>query len=343
MALSFSVTPGYSFSDSEKVTYSKLNLLGSPVITLDGQAESGEIADGSIVTSKLASTVDINSKIADHNLALTKLASGTHGQVLYYDTNGDLVTLGPGAAGNFLKTNGPAADPEWAAQAGVGTINISQLNPGGANQIAKTNAAGTQAEWGTFTGGQWTAVDDPYYIAMQRTSAAWVTSADTEGGAVPSTPSVTSDTSLTLANYTSAYDGQFTNVFAQSGLATIIGYTNTGGYHANQARIDVSVPIGTFTSMLSSLTSFSDFTAVMATVQLSSSNDQGAGVFYKLGAKYIPLTYITDPSGTGASSAGSFIIPVASSLDIRLAVGSINTVDDNVSNVYIKFTHVLTT
>jgi len=344
MALSFSVTPGYSFSDSEKVTYSKLNLLGSPVVTLDGQAESGEIADGAITTAKLASTIDINSKIADHNLDLTKLASGTHGQVLYYDTNGDLVTLGPGTVGNFLKTNGPGADPEWSAQAGVGTINIEQINHGGANQIAKTNAAGTQAEWGTFTGGQWTAVDDPYYIVMQRTGGAWVTSADTEGGAVPSTPAVTSDTSLTASSYATSYDGQFTNYSAQSGLTTAIGYTGSGGggIHAYQARIDASIAISTFTSMLSSLTSFTDFTAVMATIHVTSTNDQGAGVFYKLGTKYIPLAYITDPSGTGASSAGSFIIPVASSLDIRLAVGSVSTVDDNVSNAYIKFTHVLT-
>lgn len=130
MALSFTVSPGYQFSASEKVTYSKLNLLGSPVITLDGQAESSEIADGSITTAKLASTVDINSKIADHNIQLAKLASGTHGQVLYYDANGDLVTLNPGTSGNFLKTNGAGADPEWAAQAGVSTINVSQINAG---------------------------------------------------------------------------------------------------------------------------------------------------------------------------------------------------------------------
>ena len=142
MALSFSVTPGYSFSDSEKVTYSKLNLLGSPVITLDGQAESGEIADGSITTAKLASTIDINSKIADHNLALTKLASGTHGQVLYYDTNGDLVTLAPGTSGNFLKTNGAGADPEWAAQSGASTVNISQIVTDGASKYISTDSAG---------------------------------------------------------------------------------------------------------------------------------------------------------------------------------------------------------
>jgi len=151
MALSFSVTPGYSFSDSEKVTYSKLNLLGSPVVTLDGQAESGEISDGAITTAKLASTIDINSKMADHNLDLTKLASGTHGQVLYYDSNGDLVTLAPGTSGNFLKTNGAGADPEWAAQAGASTVNISQIVTSGANKLLATDAS-NNIEWRSDTG-----------------------------------------------------------------------------------------------------------------------------------------------------------------------------------------------
>lgn len=341
MAFSFTVNPGYQFSASEKVTYAKLNLLGSPVITLDGQAESSEIADGSITTAKLASTVDINSKIADHNIQLTKLASGTHGQVLYYDTNGDLVTLNPGTAGQFLKTNGSGSNPEWAAQAGVGTINASQITVGGANQVLRTNSGATAVEWATFQAGQWTELDDPYYIVMQRTGGAWVTSADTEGGAAPTTPTVTSDTSQTLANYSSNYDGHFTNVYAQSGLSTVVGYTNTGGVHANQARIDSSIAIGTFTTMLSTLTSYTQFSAVMATVQVTSNNDQGAGVFYKLGSKYIPLTFVTDPSGTGASSGGNYIIPVGPSLDIRLAIGSTGTVNNDVSNAYIKFTHVL--
>lgn len=343
MALSFTVTPGYSFSASEKVTYSKLNLLGSPVITLDGQAEASEIADGAITTAKLASTVDINSKIADHNIDLDKLASGTHGQVLFYDSNGDLVTLNPGTAGNFLKTQGPGADPVWSAQAGVGTININQLNPGGANQVARTNAAGTAAEWGAFTNGQWTELTDPYYIVLQRTGGAWVAAADTEGGAAPSTPTVTNDTSQASSDYATNYDGHFTDLFAASGQTTAIGYTYTTAVHDLQSRIDASIAIGTFTTMLSSLTAFSDFTAVMATVQLSATNNQGAGAFYKLGSKYIPLSYIQDPSGTGTVHAGSYIIPVGSSLDVRLAITADNTLSNDVSNAYIKFTHVLTT
>lgn len=143
MALSFTVTPGHSFSDGEKVTYSKLNSLGSPVITLDGTADSSQISDGSITTAKLASSIDINSKVDDHNISLTKLAAGTQGEILYYDANGDLVKLGTGSSGHFLKTNGAGANPEWAAQAGVGTINISQINTSGADKFISTNSSGT--------------------------------------------------------------------------------------------------------------------------------------------------------------------------------------------------------
>jgi len=83
MAITFNVQPGYQFSASERVTYSKLNLLGTPGISLEGTVDSSEITDGAVVTSKLQNGIDINSKISDHNLALTKLAQGTHGQILY--------------------------------------------------------------------------------------------------------------------------------------------------------------------------------------------------------------------------------------------------------------------
>ena len=343
MALSFNVTPGYSFSASEKVTYPKLNLLGSPVIQLDGQASSAQIADGSITTAKLASTIDINSKIADHNIDLDKLASGTHGQILYYDSNENLVTLAPGTSGKFLKTQGPGNDPVWEAQAGVGTITVDQIGAGGANQYLVTNSAGTEAEWATrSSSGQWTALDDPYYIVMQRVGGAWVRSAGTVSGSLSSTPTVTDDATQTAADYTTNYDGEYTDYATESGLETCVGFTGSAGgaIHANQSRIDENIAIGTFTSMLSSLTSFNDFTAVMATVQLTSSNAQGAGAFYQLGSQYIPLAWITDPSGTGANSAGSHVIPVASSCSIRLTVGSTGTINNDVSNAYIKLTHV---
>ena len=146
MAITFNVQPGYQFSASERVTYSKLNLLGTPGITLAGTVDSSEITDGAITTQKLASGIDINSKVSDHNLALTKLAQGTHGQILYYDSNNDLVTLAPGTSGYFLRTKGAGADPEWAAQAGLSSVPYTDITTNGGDKYLTTNSSGT-IEW----------------------------------------------------------------------------------------------------------------------------------------------------------------------------------------------------
>jgi len=148
MAITFDVQPGYQFSASERVTYSKLNLLGTPGISLAGTVDSSEITDGAVTTQKLADSIDINSKVDDHNLALTKLAAGTHGQLLYYNASGDLVTLPPGTDGYFLKTKGADNDPEWSAQAGVSSINITQIATDGANKYISTDGSGT-IQWET--------------------------------------------------------------------------------------------------------------------------------------------------------------------------------------------------
>lgn len=148
MAITFDVQPGYQFSASERVTYSKLNLLGTPGISLAGTVDSSEITDGAVTTQKLANSIDINSKVDDHNLALTKLAAGTHGQLLYYNASGDLVTLPPGTDGYFLKTKGTGNDPEWSAQAGVSSINISQIATDGADKYITTDSAGV-IQWET--------------------------------------------------------------------------------------------------------------------------------------------------------------------------------------------------
>jgi hypothetical protein len=146
MAITFNVQPGYQFSASERVTYSKLNLLGTPGITLSGTVDSGEITDGAVITSKLANSIDINSKIDDHNLALTKLAQGTHGQILYYDANSDLVTLPPGTDGYFLRTKGAGADPEWASQTGISSVPYTDITTDGNDKYLTTDSSGN-IEW----------------------------------------------------------------------------------------------------------------------------------------------------------------------------------------------------
>lgn len=146
MAITFDVQPGYQFSASERVTYSKLNLLGTPGISLAGTVDSSEITDGAVTTQKLADSIDINSKVDDHNLALTKLAAGTHGQILYYDANSDLVTLPPGTDGYFLRTKGAGADPEWASQTGISSVPYTDITTNGNDKYLTTDSSGN-IEW----------------------------------------------------------------------------------------------------------------------------------------------------------------------------------------------------
>jgi len=146
MAITFDVQPGYQFSASERVTYSKLNLLGTPGISLAGTVDSSEITDGAVTTQKLSDSIDINSKVDDHNLALTKLAAGTHGQLLYYDANSDLVTLPPGTDGYFLRTKGAGADPEWASQTGISSVPYTDITTNGNDKYLTTDASGN-IEW----------------------------------------------------------------------------------------------------------------------------------------------------------------------------------------------------
>lgn len=146
MAITFDVQPGYQFSASERVTYSKLNLLGTPGISLAGTVDSSEITDGAVTTQKLTDSIDINSKVDDHNLALTKLAAGTHGQLLYYDANSDLVTLPPGTDGYFLRTKGAGADPEWASQTGISSLPYTDITTNGNDKYLTTDSSGN-IEW----------------------------------------------------------------------------------------------------------------------------------------------------------------------------------------------------
>ena len=146
MPLSLIVSPSYNFADGEKVTYPKLNLLGSPSVTFTGELSSAQLADGSVVVSKLEQGININSKIDDHNLNLTKLEAGTQGQILYYNADGDLVKLPPGTDGQFLRTKGSSAAPEWASQAGLSSVPYTDITTNGNDKYLTTDSSGN-IEW----------------------------------------------------------------------------------------------------------------------------------------------------------------------------------------------------
>jgi len=189
MALSVVVGKGYTFSEGEKITYPKLNLLGAPAITLEGSVSSAQIADGSVTTVKLEQGININSKINDHNLSLTKLEAGTHGQLLYYNADGDLVKLSPGTDGQFLKTKGAGANPEWSAQAGVGTITVDQISAGLDNQIIV--ASGGVASWQSQTSNSYK-LHDTVGKSTFSTSSTW----SSDGVVIAASPTETSQSSI---------------------------------------------------------------------------------------------------------------------------------------------------
>jgi hypothetical protein len=146
MPLSLIVATGYNFSDGEKVTYPKLNLLGTPSVTFTGELSSAQLSEGAVTAGKLEQGININSKIDDHNLNLTKLEAGTQGQILYYNADGDLVKLAPGSDGQFLRTKGSSAAPEWASQAGLSSVPYTDITTNGNDKYLTTDSSGN-IEW----------------------------------------------------------------------------------------------------------------------------------------------------------------------------------------------------
>ncbi len=77
--------------------------------------------------------------LANNSIGLGKIATGTQGQILYYNASGQLVTLSPGTSGYVLKTNGAGANPSWGEGLPTQTSN--------SGKVLTTN--GTSASWTT--------------------------------------------------------------------------------------------------------------------------------------------------------------------------------------------------
>jgi hypothetical protein len=94
--------------------------IGHSVLAGAGLTGGGVIEDGNITLS-----ADVQ--------AILNLVSTTRGAILYRGAAAWSALL-PGAAGNFLKTNGAGADPSWAAAAaGSTTYEIAGTSPALAN------------------------------------------------------------------------------------------------------------------------------------------------------------------------------------------------------------------
>lgn len=152
MALAITLTPGYSFTTdgNDKVTYAKLNQLGSPVISLSGSVGSGDIEDLAITTAKIADSAVTSQKIADGAIGLSKLLTADQGTILHRNATG-WELLAPGTTGQVLTTYGTEADAAWGTVPSITTVNPGQIVAGSANTHLVTNGSG-EVEWAAEAG-----------------------------------------------------------------------------------------------------------------------------------------------------------------------------------------------
>lgn len=95
---------------------------GAPTRLSAGTAEHPLVTKGAgsnpvfqqLATAGIANSAATTNKLADDGVTLAKMAHGTQGGILYYASSGVPTELAAGTSGQFLKTQGAAANPVWA-------------------------------------------------------------------------------------------------------------------------------------------------------------------------------------------------------------------------------------
>jgi len=161
MAVTGTVTRGFTFSETTPITPSNLNSLGTPTVEIAGAVGTLSLDDGSITNAKVSATAAIDySKLAaltggnllvgngsnvatsvtmsgdctmdnsgavsigEDKVTLAMIAAGTEGDVLYFGASGAPALLAKGTDGQVLKMNSGETAPEWVtdSSATAGTI-----------------------------------------------------------------------------------------------------------------------------------------------------------------------------------------------------------------------------
>ena len=109
------------------------------------KVNSGGIEDGSIVNADIKSDAAIaGSKLADNAVGLAQMASGTDGQIITYDANGDPVAVGPGTDGQVLTSTGAGSPPAFEDAISEGT-SIKSTGESGGTKFLREDGDGTSS------------------------------------------------------------------------------------------------------------------------------------------------------------------------------------------------------
>ena len=76
---------------------------------------AAQIATDAVTADAIAANAVTSSEIVDDAVTLAKMADGTQGGIIHYGAAGAPTQLAAGTSGYYLKTQGAAANPVWAA------------------------------------------------------------------------------------------------------------------------------------------------------------------------------------------------------------------------------------
>ena len=319
MPFTISLTQGYTFSTdgTDKVTYSKLNQLGTPVTSLSGTINEADIDANAVTTSKIKDDAVTGPKIVDGAIGLSHLLAADQGTFLHHGEAG-WELLPPGTDGQVLTTKGAAADAIWSVVPSVTTVDPTNISPGASGDVLKTASTGL-VEWGTVTGSTTTSVVTPHYLNLNFSSSSAATATGTSSPGTP-TDKTGADTAHYDATYWGVMDGNLIG-----GQNTQTGITALETAWASYKYSDETITDASILAMNPQISTLSEISYVGALVEIKTGESTWAGLFQKVNGKYFPLvksfSQRSKYNSNGDSFHSTFIqIPVIDgTIDLRLA------------------------
>ena len=83
-------------------------------------------------------------KIVDDNVTLAKLAAGTDGNIISFDSSGDPIAIATGTSGHFLSSGGAGVTPSFAEKTAGYTITAEQATTSGTSVTFSNIPSGVQ-------------------------------------------------------------------------------------------------------------------------------------------------------------------------------------------------------